>query len=126
MVSASAGPRKRTEEALNMTSKCERGHNWRTPEPGDTALDCTDCGRVLDRHTEITPNMTGAIMQRVKRLAGLDTQRIHAFEGFFGYGPLVDISIRVSEPVVRKVDTSGVNILPQKVRRVSVGNILKK
>ena len=32
----------------------------------------------------------------------------------------------VSPPVVRRVDLSGVNILPQKVRRVSFGNIVKK
>ena len=70
---------------------CNNGHNWQTPQPGETALLCLDCGRTLNRHTEITPNMAASINSRQTRLNERESHTAHLFKAFFGYGPLLPL-----------------------------------
>lgn len=50
-----------------------RPHDWADPAPGDTALTCRACGRVLDRYRDITPNMAAAIVASIRQRRGDDT-----------------------------------------------------
>ena len=47
---------------------------------------CLECGRVLNRDTEITPNMRASIVNRIERLGGPDSHVLQMFRAFFGYG----------------------------------------
>ena len=63
-----------------------RPHHWKEPEPGDVALVCEDCGRVLDKKTDLTVNMMASIVNSVELRRG--DEPAARFKGFFGYGPL--------------------------------------
>ena len=63
-----------------------RPHDWEVPEPGDFALTCLRCGRVLDREDDISPNMSATIVNSIKKRRG--DAAADPFKAFFGWGPL--------------------------------------
>ena len=58
-------------------------HEWKTPKPGDSALECETCDRVMDR-AEATANSRSAIIRRISKTRGED--ELMAFIRFFVHG----------------------------------------
>ena len=63
-------------------------HQWKTPLPGDEALECETCGRRLDR-AEATAHQRTAIIRRIWNTRG--EAEVKAFTRFFVIGRGVKI-----------------------------------
>ena len=55
-----------------MTTQTCSPHNWQTPQPGDRALFCVDCERLMCLHCEITPNIRASILNSIEKRRGHD------------------------------------------------------
>lgn len=90
---------------------CKGRHNWMTPRPTETRLECMDCPRTLDRASEITPNMRASIVNSIEINRG--PEQADYFRAFFGYGPLATETDRQTGHPATEVSTRR---LPQRTR----------